>query len=79
MKINSVVFALTSQIKKTSMRKQLISIAQIMKFLQHVKLKWGVNPNPFACALAQDSRQQRSGEASKLSHGRLEALLSSYR
>jgi len=27
------------------MRKQLISFSQVIKFLQHIKLKWEVNPN----------------------------------
>jgi len=28
------------------MRKQLISFSQVIKFFEHIKLKWGVNPNP---------------------------------
>jgi len=39
------------------MQKQLISFAQVIKFLKYIKLKGGFNPNPspLAYALGSDS------------------------
>jgi len=51
MRIFSVVFTLSRQINK-SMRKQLISFAQVTTFLQNNKLKAGCNPKPLAYAPA---------------------------
>ena len=37
------------------MQKQLISFSHVVKFLQHIKFKWGVNPNPPLCTPLADN------------------------
>ena len=44
------------------MRKQLISFRQVIKFLQHIKLKWGVDTNPtLAYALGEQYKDNGFG------------------
>jgi len=57
MQIYSVVFALSRQIKKAkSMRKQLTSVAQVIKFCKISTSRGGLTPTPLAYALAPGTR-----------------------
>ena len=51
------------------MQKQLISFSHVVKFLQHIKFKWGFNPNPpLVYALGRQYKDNRFGQRKLSEH-----------